>query len=246
MPRYEADLSQPGDQLALHPVDADPAAPSLQLYRHAIEWTCHDGLLRAWVLSSEPIELPVAEASEPRLAALARLSYAVPLPNAILILRDAGSLVAQAQVEFLHGARLLHLASDTDHQRWDDALTAGLPVYALGDRFAVTIDGPRLDPTAAILALTYGAVLAGDHHLITRLEEDRRGVRWQLSTAASVRVVIRGGLDAAEFTAEPGTPGEWRDRGNEGCVRLVVTSADGRQAWTQPRLIMPLPEGEHG
>ena len=52
---------------------------------------------------------------------------------------------------------------------------------------------------------------------------------------AEATVIIRGGHEAAHLR---GAAGEWRDRGNEGYVRIALR-AGADACWTQPRLIAP-------
>ena len=89
------------------------------------------------------------------------------MPTALAVVRHPGTLVREAGVANLTGCRLIALDDEQDEQRWDHALSAGLPLYALADRFRVWGDSRAPSSSGLLMALAYGQVTAGDSELIS-------------------------------------------------------------------------------
>jgi hypothetical protein len=90
---------------------------------------------------------------------------------------------------------------------------------------------------ALLSALAYGLFTCEEGLSVSALREDRAGVAWEVDDDAAVAtVVIRSGFEAARLA---GRSGAWRDRGNEGYVRVTIRGRAGA-CWTQPRFIAPV------
>ena len=137
------------------------------------------------------------------------------------------------------GCGLIAITSGDRELCWDAALAKGLPIYGLRDDLILTMT--RLRAASVMSALAFGVFhcVKGKAFATMQLEDERQGVTWSggpedLSTA----VILREGYEAQRLS---GPAGEWRDRGNEGVVRLRMTapSHQGGGLWSQPRFIMP-------
>ncbi len=238
-----APLAFDGDDLPL--VDDDGAIVA-RLWRGRLRWRCADGALDLIVVALAAPTLPVGEPSEPVAGAIARVLVGLRAqaesigPTLTLMVAPAATLGAES-IALAEGVRLLAIDSDADEACWDAALACGLPVY--GVRGVCVLDVARADPAAAILALGLGGFTCGDREL-AELTEDRVGTGWRVAgddaDAAVATVIVRGGFEAATIR---GPAGAWRDRGDEGLVRVVVRTPTGT-CWTQPRFVAPRPAGQ--
>jgi len=217
------------------PVAYGDDGTAIALWAHTGAWPCRERPLEFSVLAAAPIALPAAVAGEPVPGAIARLAHAALAGGGLLLLRAPGTAPGREQIAFAAGVRLFAITSAIDEACWDAALSLGLPIYGVRGRVVCAVRRPS--PQALIAALAYGGFTCEDGLALARLDEDRAGVRWQVVDPGAIEttVVVRGGFPAARLT---GPTGEWRDRGNEGYVRLVV-SGPGGCCWTQPRFIAP-------
>lgn len=197
-------------------------------------WRCKDGELEVQVIAPEPIDLPEAEASEPVPGAIGRLVRAIMGSGVLLMLRNPATSVGAEKIAFAEGARLFAITTAADEAAWDAMLTLGQPVY--GVRGTIACACRTAHPGAVISALAYGTFTCEEGLPVAVLDESRQGVKWSLPQDAETVVIIRNGFEAGHIK---GTAGEWRDRGSEGYVRLVMRSSRGT-AWTQPRFIAPV------
>lgn len=204
-----------------------------------IRWTCANNTpLHCRLLSDQALPLIDAQADEPVEGALARIVQAYAFPRAVILLLNPNEAFGAERMLYAQGVSLCAIESDANEQCWDAMLAKGLPCF--GVRGALSVVVRQCDPMSVLTALAYGIFTCSEGLTFKELEEDRKGVRWQVSDeGAEVRVIIKEGFEAACF----GAHGEWHDRGTEGTVRLVAASPAG-QAWSQPRFIMPLPLSE--
>ena len=206
------------------------------LHAALVSWTCRDGALHLRLLSAEPLALPASEATEPRVAALARLAQFARAQGAYLILEQIASYDAEFYPH-LNVCRFLALADDQDAQLWDAVLSLGMPMFAVRDDLFVDLMRPTV--FNALQALLFGAYYCSNGMLL-QLDERPHSCRVaSLSDEVlSARVIVRGGMEIGQLQ---GTQIERDDQGNEGYVRLEIAAGE-KQAWTQPRFVgMPEP-----
>lgn len=201
------------------------------LWTRRLDWRCDGVRLRLQVIGLDRIELPEAEPSEPVPGALARVVGALRGSGALLALLDPASALGPGRVLYAEGVRLFGIVTPADEACWDEALSAGRPIYGL--RGTIACELARPSPASALAALAYGAFTCEEGLSPTLLDEDRAGVRWRFPDATEATVIVRGGYEAVRTA---GTNGEWRDRGGEGYVRVAFASPAGR-CWTQPRFV---------
>lgn len=208
-----------------------------RLHTIAIERSIGGQRLRLLALTAAPWAPPSPLAGEPVEGAIARLTQALRFPDGAWCLRSPEILGPQ-RIGYARGCHLIDLAaSDPVGQAvdcWDAALSQGFPLYAVTGRLVPT-DRPR--SVADLLAsLVYGSFHVSTGPLLSSLVEGRQGLELGLKEVADLRVIVRGGFEARR---ERGLTLRWRDRGDEGYVRVEASTADGT-VWTQPRLVMPL------
>jgi hypothetical protein len=222
-------LEATGDAI---PLTADhPIAP---LWTRRLDWRCRERRLDLQVIAVEPLAVPEPEPTEPPEGAIARVERALVGTGALLLLRNPAEAFGEERIAYAEGARLIGIASEADEACWDAMLTAARPVYGVRGTLACEVMTPRA--TSVLSALAYGLFVAEEGLSLGRLEEDRAHVAWDCGRAeAAATVLIREGFEAGRIA---GAAGEWRDRGSEGYVRVVVR-AGGDACWTQPRFIAP-------
>lgn len=208
------------------------------LWRQRLDWQCSDGPLAVLVLATAPLPLPAPESTEPVVSALARIHQAVIPAGGFLLLPRPSAAFAPERITLAAGVRLFGITTDADVACWDAALAVGMPVF--GVRGTVVTSVTRPDALALLSALAYGNFLCEDGLSLTRCDETPLGVDIEATEAVEATVVIRGGFEAARLA---GRSIAWRDRGQEGTVRLVVRGPAGT-CWTQPRFVAP-PAGPH-
>jgi hypothetical protein len=222
-------LSPDGESI---PLAADK--PLEPLWTRRLQWMCRDKPLDLQVIFAEPLELPEAEPSEPPEGAIARLERAISGTGALLLLRNPAEAFGAERIGYAVGTRLFAIAGEADEACWDAMLSLGQPIY--GVRGTVVCEALRPQAASVLSSLAYGQFVCEEGLALRRLDEDRERVAWDAGRAdAEAAVVIRGGYEAARLR---GATGEWRDRGNEGYVRVTIRSGTDA-CWTQPRLIMP-------
>lgn len=222
-------LNANGDAI---PLSGDRALAPLWTQR--LDWRCRDRRLDLQVIHAEPLALPAPEPTEPPEGAVARVERALAGTGALLMLRNPAEAFGTDRILYAEGCRLFGITTEADEASWDAMLTRARPVY--GVRGLLACDALRPHPASVLSALQYGLFTCEEGLSLRRLAEDRLGVAWDTGREdASTTVVIRDGYEAATIA---GAAGEWKDRGSEGYVRLVVRA--GLDAcWTQPRLIAP-------
>lgn len=216
------------------PVHDDQGRVACTLWTHVATWRCKDAELAIQVIAPEPLAIPEPEASEPVPGAIGRLVRAIMGSGGLLLLRNPAAAVGADKIAFAEGVRLFAIATAADEAAWDAMLSLGQPVY--GVRGAIACACRTTHPGAVISALAYGTFTCEEGLPVAVLDESRQGVKWSLPQDADTAVIIRNGFEAGHIQ---GTAGEWRDRGSEGYVRLVMRSPTGT-AWTQPRFIAPV------
>ncbi len=212
-------------------VDAIALSSGGALWTRRLDWLCDGVPLRLRVIGLERVDLPDPEPSEPVPGAIARVVAGLRGSGALLALLDPARALGAGRVLFAEGVRLFAVADAADEACWDEALSAGQPIY--GVRGSIACELARPSPAAALAALAYGAFTCEEGLSPTLLDEDRTGVRWRFAAPVDATVIVRGGYEAARI---PGASGEWRDRGGEGYVRVVFTGEGGR-CWSQPRFV---------
>lgn len=203
------------------------------LQRHRYEWTCADGPLVVDVLAVEPIVPLIAEPSEPRFGALARLRQAHALPGALLCLRQPAQVCEPERALAIDGIRFIGLGDAADESWWTACLDAGLLCYALGEGLQLDLAG-RVEAAAVFEALAFGAFVTGRGPAPEQMTERPGRVAWQLGGPGRVTIVARGGFDVFTST-EP--EGSWQESGHEGVVRVLFERDGGGRWWSQPRLV---------
>lgn len=211
----------------------DQGHTACTLWSHVALWSCKDAELAIQVIAPEPIALPQPEASEPAAGAIGRLVRALAGSGGLLLLRNPAVAFGTLRIAFSQGVRLFAIAEEADEACWDAMLSSGQPVY--GVRGTVACACRTAHPGAVISALAYGTFTCEEGLEVAVLDESRQGVRWTLPVEADTTVLVRDGFEAGRIH---GNVGDWRDRGSEGYVRLVMKSAVG-SAWTQPRFVAP-------
>lgn len=227
-------------RLRLRPLDADgDAVPvlgsprPLALWQRRLAWTCAGIPLDLRVIAAEPLPLPEAEASEPVPGAIARVVQAVAGQGALVLLANPAAALGAARMAYAAGVRLLGIASEADEACWDALLATGQPCYGVRGEVVVEVINPR--PAGVLSALSFGVFYCHEGLEPEALDEDPRGIAWRLAGSAEASVIGRGGFELARSR---GATGSYVDRGNEGCVRLVLR--DGASAcWSQPRFVAP-------
>jgi hypothetical protein len=204
------------------------------LWTHVAHWSSRDAELLVQILAPEPIALPAMEPSEPAPGAIARLTHALMGSGGLLLLRNPATAFGPTRIAFAQNVRMFAITTPEDEQTWDAMLSLGQPVY--GVRGIVACACRTAHPGAVISALAYGTFTCEEGLAVSKLDESRHGVSWELPVTAETTVVVRDGYEADRIV---GTQGSWQDRGSEGYVRLVMRSANGT-AWTQPRFIAPV------
>lgn len=215
------------------PVRSDDGNVACSLWTHVAQWRCKDAELAIQVIAPEAIELPEPETSEPAAGAIARLTRALSGSGGLLLLRNPAAAFGSSRIGYAQGVRLFAIAAEADEQCWDAMLSLGQPVY--GVRGTVACACRTAHPGAVISALAYGTFTCEEGLAVAVLDESRTGVQWTLPVMAETTVLVRDGFEAGRID---GASGDWRDRGSEGYVRLVMRSAAGK-AWTQPRFVAP-------
>lgn len=231
----------PGDnELPVHAADGRRAV----LWASRQDWQCSDHLLRLLILGPEPIALPVPESSEPAAGAVARLDRAVRGQGGIIALLNPAQAFGPERIAFTEGIRLFAIAEPADEACWDAMLSLARPVYGL--RGTIACECLSLHPGALISALAYGNFVCEEGLTLEAFDEHRIGVDWRAGVDTEAAVIVRGGFEAARVSGRAVT---WRDRGNEGYVRLVIRGGGGA-VWTQPRFVAAVtptaPTGNHG
>ncbi len=227
--RVTFDLAADAAAIPVHDSDGKSVG---ELWSRRLDWRCRDRRLDLQVIAVEPVALPEPEPSEPPESAIARIETAVARTGTLILLRNPSEAFGPGRISFTEGVRLFSIASDADEACWDAMLSLGQPVY--GVRGLIACEVLRPHPASVLSALAYGLFVCEEGARLVSLLEDRAGVAWEVADAAAkATVVIRGGYEAAILT---GASGSWKDRGNEGYVRVVVRAGEGA-CWTQPRFI---------
>lgn len=209
------------------------------LWAMPLVWACREQTLELTVIGAEPLALPAPEPSEPAVGAIARLLKALAGTGALVLLRNPAAAFGVERIAFSDGVRLFAISTEADEACWDAALSLGQPVYGVRGLIACEVWRPH--PATVLSALAYGQFTCEEGLRLSGLAEDHVGVRYVAAVDAVGTVIIRHGFEAARLV---GSRGDYRDRGNEAYVRVVVRAAGGA-CWTQPRFISPHGGSQH-
>lgn len=198
-----------------------------------LDWLCAGTPLSVQILARAACPLPEPEPSEPAAAALARVLQALAGHRALVHLASPAASFGAERIALASGVRLMSCATAEDQACWQAALDLGCQVW--GVRGTLRRLSPEGDPEAVLADLAWGRFVCEEGALPLRIAEDRSGIRVEADEDLETEVLVRQGYCAAILR---GRRLEWRDRGGEGLVRLVIKGARGR-CWTQPRFTAP-------
>lgn len=226
------------------------SASDESLYRLAQSGITADGReldLRLISLYPVPSESLGWSADEQVEGVITRLAHQFRYPQALLILVNPDEALGEDHMAHVMGCHLMAITSPARELCWDAALAKGLPIYGVRDELRLTMT--RIRATSVLSALAFGVFDCRNGSDLSGLsiEDHREGVRWAGGPESmETAIVLREGY---EIPQAPGPAGEWRDRGNEGVVRLRAQAGDAT-LWSQPRFIMPgaqgMPQGGPG
>lgn len=214
------------------------AGGSLYLSRVSLP-QASDRPLQVTIISIEEVQPQQPQPGEGVEALIARLTREFRYPQALVLLANPETALGPEHMAHAQGCGLIAIDSPERELCWDAALGKGLPCYGVRD--TLHLECPRATPQAALSALAFGLFTCHNGWTGLQINEDRNGVSWSSEDGRSVqaRVLVRDGFEMASMD---GAQGSWRDRGDEGTVRLHIS--DGTHAvWTQPRFIMPQSPG---
>ena len=167
---------------------------------------------------------------------LARLAQQFRYPQALLILANPEEALGEEHMAHAMGCGLLAIDEPSRELCWDAALAKGLPIYGIRDELRLSLTRQRASSILSALAFGVFDCRNGTALDEVSVEDHREGVRWSgVPDSAQTVIVLREGY---EIPQPPGAEGAWRDRGNEGVVRLRMR-ADDACLWSQPRFVMP-------
>lgn len=231
--RLTADLLATDASLPLYD---DQGQVRTTLWRQAIRWQCRDAFLDARLISCEELPLPEPEPTEPVVGALSRLLQWTRGTGTLLMLVNPAAAIGVEHIPVAEGVRLFGVGSDADMRCWDAILSTGQPVYGVCG--SATLEVQSVKATSALSALAYGLFTSDTGMSLTGLHEDRAGVVYASDRATTADVIIKGGFEGGTLRGEPGEQVAWKDRGNEGYVRLAIHDAAGNRCLTQPRFVV--------
>lgn len=218
------------------PLLDDEGMTRVTLWRHAARWACRDAPLDFRLLGAEAIAVPEPEPTEPVVGALARLLRSTRGTGTLIMLVNPFAAVGVENIPVTEGVRLFGVTSDADMRCWDAILSTGQPVYGVCGQTTLDVQSARA--TSALSALAYGLFTSDTGLSLTGLHEDRAGVVYACDRATTAEVIIKGGFEGGELRGEANAQITWKDRGNEGYVRLAIQDADGNRCLTQPRFVV--------
>jgi len=193
--------------------------------------------LRLISLEPIPAESLKTDPREGVEAAITRFAKQFRFPEALLILVNPAQALGEEHMAHAQGCGLLAIETGEGELCWDAALAKGLPIYGLRDELRMVCR--RVAATSVLSALAFGVFdcRQGAELEAVQVHDDRNGVAWSGGPDdLQVSVILREGYEVHQAN---GPAGQWRDRGNEGVVRLRMTTPSGAKLWSQPRFIMP-------
>ncbi|TVR13233.1 MAG: hypothetical protein EA401_07335 [Planctomycetota bacterium] len=195
----------------------------------------NDRPLQLTVISLAEIPPLQAQAGEGVEALIARISRSYRYPEALVLCNNPDTALGPEHMAHAQGCGVLAIDTAQRELCWDAALGKGLPCYGIRDM--LRLDCTRPNPQAALSALAFGLYFCHDGWPGVRITEDRQGISWASEDGCNLqaRVLIRDGFEVACIE---GPQGSWKDRGDEGTVRLHLSNGV-HNIWTQPRFIMP-------
>jgi hypothetical protein len=180
------------------------------------------------VLSQETLSAPDLPHETPLPTMIAQATRVAQPPLAMAFLSQPADVLAERDAGHALGLRgVILTGAAADEAAWERLLAAGLPLWALSTFVAGTGD--------VLSSLMYGNFICAQEEAALPIgwQEDREGIAWQDGPPFEL-------LDRHGFVLHAGTgAGAWRDRGDEGLVRVRWRHPSGALAWSQPRLIAP-------